>query len=460
MSRESQPVLLPSRFATIKQKLIEGKEDAIISSWHRLLSELKSEIDLIRNAGQDAIPSISYGDLANATRVESFATILKKRGAGIVRGVVCEDVAQAWLNETQQYVSYNSSENFAPRHQDHDIFWSPAQVRARAHPRVLETQRLLLNLWHTSEDDPLTTDYPIVYADRLHMTCPESMNGQQNPIAHLSGAGAERWDPDARAPAYQEIWDSNWEDYDPWASRKRLNITPNLYNSTGACSAVQMWQGLFCLDTNSSGPGPVRLCPMLLLSTAYTSLRPFFTPRNTCAENPNFLSPDNWTFQAPASSILHGAVPAQGQSISDILHPHLQLRDTLISLPPLQPGDYLVFHPDTIFAPQPSPSTVMSLPICPLTRTNALYLLRQRKAFLLGQPPPDFQQTSRDHDSRWAGRLGVQEISDTGGVEALRAMGLAPWDEDDVEGIMEAEVLEDANNVLFPDRYDFDVDGV
>lgn len=54
----------------------------------------------------------------------------------------------------------------------------------------------------------------------------------------------------------------------------------------------------------------------------------------------------------------------------------------------------------------------------------------------------------------------MQEVSDTGGEEALRAMGLAPWDEDDVEGVMEAEVVEEANNVLFPDRYDFDMGGV
>jgi hypothetical protein len=69
-------------------------------------------------------------------------------------------------------------------------------------------------------------------------------------------------------------------------------------------------------------------------------------------------------------------------------------------------------------------------PACPLTQTNALYLARQRKAFQRGHPGPDFDTTGTGlgTEAPHVGRLGEKEIREVGGVEGLRAMGLAPWD--------------------------------
>lgn len=430
-------------------KLIEGKEEAVRSSWRRLLAELKTEVDRVRKAGPDSIPSIGFGDLKNGRRFKSFATTLKQHGAGVVSGVLPEDVALTWAEETRRYVSHNISEDLASACHNHEIFWSPAQVKARAHPNVLETQRRLMDLWHISEKDPLTPNFPIMYADKLHAAPSAPTNGAIASSDHTNGSCNERWEPEA-ASMYKDIWDGGWEDYDPWTGRKRLE---GLTYGENTCSAVQLWQGLLCLEAQTA-TAPLRVCPMLRLSTAYVLLRPFFKPKHACPDHPEYLSADNWKLEPSQSSTLHGEW--SHLRASDALHPHLCLSETLLPIA-LRPGDYLVSHPNIISRPQPSSNTTMSLPICPLTRTNALYLLRQRKAFLLGQPPPDFQHTGPD-DSRWDGRLGVLEISETGGENALRAMGLAPWDEDDVENVMEAEVVEDANNVLFPDRHDFEMD--
>lgn len=55
-------------------------------------------------------------------------------------------------------------------------------------------------------------------------------------------------------------------------------------------------------------------------------------------------------------------------------------------------------------------------------------------------------------ESYHMGRPGVQEINDAGGEEALRAMGLLAWDEDDTADEGERVLLKWANEALFPDR--------
>jgi hypothetical protein len=249
-----------------------------------------------------------------------------------------------------------------------------------------------------------------------------------------------------------------------------LGVTSDLYHKAGACSIFRMFQGWLTLNPIPSGPGSVRVCPLPRLSTAYFLLRPFFSPPTTPTSQEE---KEGWTFNRPQNSLLHGALPSYAQEINPSLHPHLQLHRSLVSVPDLEPGDYLVWHPDLIHSiPDSSPSedddnnnnnnnnnnndtgstAYMYLPACPLTQTNALYLARQRKAFLLGCPPPDFGggRGEREH----AGRPGVQDVNDAGGDDGLRAMGLLPWDEEEADTDAEREVLAMANGILFPDLYD------
>lgn len=256
-------------------------------------------------------------------------------------------------------------------------------------------------------------------------------------------------------------------------SSTRLGVTSDLYHRAGACSIFRMFQGLLALNSTPSGPGSVQVCPLPRHATAYFLLRPFFSPDPSSASN----KPSEWAFNRPQNSILHGALPSYAQEINPSLHPHLQLDRSLIPVPDLQPGDYLVWHPDMIHTIPSSPSPTsfhnltihdtttadptasaaamsmyMYLPACPLTQTNALYLAGQRKAFLLGHPGPDFG--GGRGESGHVGRPGVQEVNDAGGDDGLRAMGLLPWDEEEADTDEEREVLAMANGILFPDLYD------
>jgi hypothetical protein len=196
------------------------------------------------------------------------------------------------------------------------------------------------------------------------------------------------------------------------------------------------------------------------LATAYFLLRPFFSPKTKAPERRDgpeweaFLDASNWQLDPDYNTIIHGAVPGHAQRLTELWHPHLHLRRTLVTIPTLQTGDYIVWHPDLAYhmtsnpsvmasraptpppmdddsAPPPKPvSILVYIPAAPLTQTNALYLARQRKTFQRGHPGPDFDSTGSGlgSEATHAQRPGETEIAEVGGPAGLQAMGLAPFD--------------------------------
>ncbi|KAK4242649.1 hypothetical protein C8A03DRAFT_39990 [Achaetomium macrosporum] len=490
----SGPIPLTQRFTALKESLASGKEPELSSSWQRLLRDLPGEIDLVSSQGSQVIPIISFADTSRPQQAERFLRDLRKGGVGIIRNVVSRDTALTWGREAEEYMK-QAQEAPEIHPQSQGVYWSAAQVKARAHPSVLAAQRFVMSIWKSKDPNArVTTGFPITYADRTKARMGSSTRVATH--ARIDGGSVERWEPDGygRAGTYKDIFQGNWEDYDPWESSTRLGVTSDLYHKAGACSIFRMFQGWLALNDIPSGPGSVQVCPLPRLATAYFLLRPFFSPSPSpppppppttsptlgsgSEPDPTNNANDNnnkteWVFNRPQNSILHGALPSYAQEISPTLHPHLQLDRSLVPVPDLKPGDYLVWHPDLIHAISPeeppdseteteetgsgSGPAYMYLPACPLTQTNALYLARQRKAFLLGHPGPDFLGvggSGRGGESGPAGRPGVQEVNDAGGDEGLRAMGLLPWDEEEADSNREREVLAMANGILFPDLYD------
>ena len=103
-------------------------------------------------------------------------------------------------------------------------------------------------------------------------------------------------------------------------------------------------------------------------------------------------------------------------------------------MPPVRPGDYVAWHCDTIHAVDKthtgnSDSSVLYIPVCPLTQENADFLGRQRDTFLKGTPSPDFG--GGEGESQHVGRLGIENLGNIGslrGADGLRSMGLEMWD--------------------------------
>ncbi|KAJ0122169.1 hypothetical protein J7T55_002681 [Diaporthe amygdali] len=531
---------LPKRFAQVKSDLISSNETAIAASWGRLLKQLRQEVAMIAEANRTVIPTIDFQDLEAPSKRDTFLEDLKIRGAAVIRNVVPEDEALVMKSDLDAYIADNPhTRASSPKDsQLYELYWSLAQLKARAHPNMLKAQKFVMNgCWHhciapgtssggdgvDSQVDSrtrITTNFPVAYADRVHISHRSPQEAQRFqpslPLkAQVDGGSVERWEADgyggrSQRGTYRDIFTGRWEDWDPWDISTRLNTTSDLYNGANTCSVFRMFQGIFSLgtaDRQQSSPSslpataPMAICALpVRLVTAYWLLRPFFSPRKPWVGKgqraADFLDPSNWDLTPSQSPILHGAQPCHSQEINALLHPHLLLDRTLVPVPPLRPGDYVLFHPDVAYAmtptlpmppsatgqtPPPTPqrsrrpssscssssssappssttsssatsTTLLYIPACPLTQTNALFLARQRKAFLLGFPGPDF--AGGGGESFHMGRPGVQEVNEAGGEAALRATGLLAWDEDDAtEGDAERMVLAAANGILFPDSF-------
>ncbi|KAK3396388.1 DUF1479-domain-containing protein [Sordaria brevicollis] len=440
--------------------------------------------------GSKVVPTIDFADITNPEQSQAFVNQLRRSGVAIIRNVIPKDTATSWRQEASEYLSQNPGTRAVPTKdpQLYELYWSPAQIKARAHPNVISAQKFAMGIWESKDPHAkVSTNFPITYADRVRIrttrTCRTGGGGgdddesnRPSPSAHVDNGSVERWEPDGygRAGTYKDIFEGRWEDYNPWESSSRVQVTSDLYQGAGSCSIFRMFQGLLAMSpinsSSSSSEDPdsdqdsLQVCPMPQLATAYFLLRPFFSPSpstSPASSSPTLASSssvagegaaeESWLFDHPHNSILHGALPSYAQDINPTLHPHLQLDRSLVTIPAMEPGDYVVWHPDLIHVvdgpyrrrcqpqlqPQPQPnhhtsqnqqqlphhqkqpptpqpqtphqqnppqqqttktifrqSMSLYLPCCPLTQTNALYLSRQRKAFLLGKPGPDFGGSS------------------------------------------------------------------
>ncbi|KAF5627893.1 DUF1479 domain protein [Fusarium tjaetaba] len=387
---------LPDRYRQLKLALLQGREDKIVQSWKKLLSELKRENEIVAQKGPGVIPQIEFKDLERSS--DALREEVKKRGVVVVRGVVPEGEARAYKAEVEEYVARNPSTRAFPPHdpQVYELYWSPPQLKARSHPNFLSVQQNLMSLWHTTSQTAISISQPFSYADRLRIRQPGDASFALGP--HIDGGSVERWEPEGYGAGhvYDAILQGNWEAYDPW-------------NASGRVDAVNN--------------------------------RPFFKARSERVGE-GYLEEGNWELMGDVDSELQGATPGTGQELTGELHPHLELERTMVHVPEIRPGDFVAWHCDTIHSVDKvhagkADSSVLYIPICPITAQNAEYMVRQREAFLRGTPGPDFPGGAGE-----AGHVGrgTEEMLDGA---ARRAMGLSALM---TEG--EEDVVREANRIL------------
>ncbi|CVK97809.1 related to DUF1479 domain protein [Fusarium proliferatum] len=432
---------LPDRYRQLKLKLLQGREDKIVQSWNKLLRELKRENEIVAKKGPGVVPQIEFKDLERSS--DALREEVKKRGVVVVRGVVPEGEARAYKAEVEEYVARNPSTRAFPPHdpQVYELYWSPPQLKARSHPNFLTVQHNLMSLWHTTTPTSISLSQPFSYADRLRIRQPGDASFALGP--HIDGGSVERWEPEGYGAGhvFDSILQGNWESYDPWDASGRVDAVNNRYNGLGACSMFRMWQGWMSMSHTKPGEGTLLVNPLVKLSMAYVLLRPFFQARRE-GLGQGFLDEGNWELMRDVDSELQGATPGTGQELTGELHPHLELEKTMVHVPEIRPGDFVAWHCDTIHSVDKvhagtADSSVMYIPICPITTQNAEYMVRQREAFLRGTPGPDFPGGAGE--SGHVGR-GTEEMLDGA---ARRAMGLSALR---TEG--EDEVVREANRIL------------
>ncbi|KAL1845118.1 hypothetical protein VTK73DRAFT_1091 [Phialemonium thermophilum] len=497
----AEPVPLPPRFAKTKRKLVAGHEAALQASWARLLDALRDEVDHIHSHGPALTPSIDFSDIDDPVRAAAFAHRLKRYGVGVVRRVLPRSDADAYIAETVRYLE--TTHDFKPPPpQDptcFDFFWTPAQFA--------------MSLWDSHADDRMATRFPISYADRIRIhgatvgghpagtgggggsnsssggggsgsggggggATPQGSGGagsgdksndqyhathassstsaasaaaaatarellgdftSSTVIAQVDNGSLERWEPDGygRSGTYDPIFRGDWESYDPW-------------DPTG--------RGVLALSTIE--PGMIRLLPSPKLATAYFLLRPFFSPRRRAPEGRRdgpewdaYLDASNWELDREQSTIIHGAVPGHAQRLTEVWHPHLQLRRTLVTIPTLQPGDYIMWHPDLAYhitsygtiapsrAPTPPPPSI------------------PRDLGGSSSPPPNLSSSSSSSSTTTPSSQQVSVLVYVPAAPLTQNNALRRGGTTTPGGQAETEVARMANIILFPDRYDFYMGG-
>lgn len=296
---------LDPRFANLKKRLIRGREDAITASWNRLLSHLRKRIALVKEKGTSLIPTISFTDVQNGSISERFSKQYKDTGVCVIKGVLDQHEALALKQSIRDYVKTNPHTKAFPQHdpQVYELYWSPAQVRARSHPNMLAAQRFLMSFWHASSSAPISLRHPIAYADRLRMRQPGDSSFALGP--HMDGGSLERWEEGGYAlgQTYDRILEGKWEEYDPWDADRRIGAVLDLYGGVGNCSAFWMQQAWLSMSEIKGGEGHLMVNPLLRASTSYLLLRPFFEAKASVEQvgEEAYLSQENWHLEPNTS---------------------------------------------------------------------------------------------------------------------------------------------------------------
>lgn len=94
----------------------------------------------------------------------------------------------------------------------------------------------------------------------------------------------------------------------------------------------------------------------------------------------------------------------------------------------------------------PSDSSVLYIPVCPVTEINAEYLARQLQAFRQGVPGPDFP--GGEGESKHIDRPTETSLDGWIGDEGRRAMGLERLIAAESASAGQRSVVEKANSIL------------
>ncbi|CAK9782520.1 DUF1479-domain-containing protein [Cutaneotrichosporon oleaginosum] len=411
---------LPPHFARLKRELVPpGREEAVIASWHRLLARLHDVTAEIEAKGSDLIPEVQFAELDDiAPEVEDE---VRARGMVVVRGVTDTDLGA----QLRSYVRSNPVTGFPKENpQVFEVYWSPAQVGARAHSHVLKTQRWANRLFHAGDGAEVDLDTPVSYCDRARIRQPGDTSFALGP--HADGGSIELWEDKGYRALYRSIFAGEWEKYDAYDAVLRDGANSNLHDAVAHCGVTRTWQGWLSLSHTGAGEGTLQVYPALREATAYILLRPFFRallPPHV----PGYLAPENWVLDLESASF-PGAALGKTIELSPETHPHLRLDKCMVPMRRVRPGDYVLWHCEGVHAVESvhegaEDSSVLYIGACPLTKRNACHLRKQRDCFERGESGPDFPAGVGEAD--FDGRATAADIK---GAEGRRAMGLEPFD--------------------------------
>ncbi|RFU27655.1 hypothetical protein B7463_g8682, partial [Scytalidium lignicola] len=409
----------------IKQEIIsEYGESALRQAWLKVCSELSKITDDIAEKGTDIIPEVNFDELFHLDTEKKEE--LKDKGCFVVRGVVDKEVADGWFAGLKEYVEKNKQKVIGWPAETPSIlrlYWSPTQLAIRSHPNQLRIQKELNSWWHDDSSPAQTSSDPLTYVDAVRIRPPGIPFFGLGP--HIDAGSLCRWGDKTYRSVYSSIFSGNPEKHDPYDLTVRQKADQALYQGSAHSTVLRSFQGWTALTTAGKQEGSLLLYPNVKVAIAYLLLRPFFSPPNSSSEE-DILDASKWTFDAN-TPWFPGTFRETSQYASLISHPHLKMRECMVHIPTMHPGDTIWWHADMIHAVEvdhfgSGDSSVAYVAATPTTDTNVKYIKGQLKSFLDGgRAPEDFWSADLVPESEYQGYLGEGGI--LSGEQGRKAMG-------------------------------------
>jgi len=413
--------------------IIDNIEQAIVDTKKQLrtnLPELKgifqdlknyieTEVSLIEDLvrdGKAVIPEVNYEAIKNKQVDETIVTAIKNRGCAVIRSVFPKSQVEDWNDELVEYITTNGyyeqcqgkahldqyfSTLQSSKPQVFGIYWSRPQVLARQDERMAKAKAWLNNLWNCRQNGEFGIDpnRECTYADRIRRREPGDNTFGLSP--HTDAGSIERWIDKGYQRVYRHIFSGNWQDYDPFDTTYRLEISE--IQSPAVSHVFRTFQGWTALTEQGPNDGTLKLIP-IVRNIVYILYRALLD-------------------DVPEDSLC-GASPGRALDTRPEWH-DLPLRG-LVSIPNLYPGDTVWWHPDLTHAVEDlhagnNFSNVMYIGASPFCKKNSDYLETQEQRFLAGESAPDF--APENYEVSYRGRATIDDLTDLG----KKQMGLMPW---------------------------------
>jgi len=391
-----------------EKKNLKSKSENYKENFLQIKKYITGEIlkieDLKKN-NQNIIPEVKFHDLNS--NLEELKLEVKKRGCVVIRDVFDDNLITQKNKDLEQYIEENNYYEDQKKKADIDkyfsdlksakpqifgLYWSKTQVNIRQSNELDHVKKWLNKLWINKHNDQTIFDpnNELVYADRVRRREPGDATLGLSP--HCDAGSVERWIDKGYQSVYENIFADNFKEYDPFNAAYR-NETQEI-ESAAVSHVFRTFQGWVALTEQGPGDGTLQLIP-IAKSMAYILTRALMDDVD-----------DN---------DLCGSKPARALSVNSTYH-SLLLRG-LVSIPKMNPGDTVWWHPDVVHAVEDRHlgkgySNVVYVGSTPYCDKNLAYAKKQSIKFLEGKSPPDF--AAEDYEITYKNRAKISDLTPLG----------------------------------------------
>jgi ectoine hydroxylase-related dioxygenase (phytanoyl-CoA dioxygenase family) len=362
-------------------------------------------IEELNKNNKNIIPEVKFDDLK--LNLKDLTLEVKKRGCVVIRDVFDDNLIIQMNKDLEQYIEENNYYEDQKKKADIDkyfsdlksgkpqifgLYWSKPQVNIRQSIELDVVKKWLNQLWTSKQNNELIFDpnHELVYADRVRRREPGDSTLGLSP--HCDAGSVERWIDKGYQAVYEKIFADNFKEYDPFDAANR-NKTKEI-ESPAVSHVFRTFQGWVALTEQGPGDGTLQLIP-IAKSMAYILTRALLDDVD--------------------EKDLCSSMPARALSVNSKYH-SLLLRG-LVSIPKMNPGDTVWWHPDVVHAVEDHHtgkgySNVVYVGSTPYCEKNLVYAKKQSQKFLQGKSPPDF--AAEDYEVAYKNRATIKDLTPLG----------------------------------------------